>query len=323
MFNKRCGLFGFVLLIVATGSQAEEKDYQLSPFLGHKEGYQLPTNAPQNSAPKGSMLGVFAGLELSRSYSWDIGFQQRNDLQTINDARTSVFESAVKYDYKLQSNYSIYGRLGAAYWDMDTTNTHLKGVSPMAELGVSYWFPKNFRISGGYQYIDDIANYNSHMLLVSAAFTFGAANRPIPSAEEVINQYELEPVVAKTSTVLQKPTNAIYFDTDSYAIDGEWVVEKKAQRIICLLRKYRESKVDLIGHTDAEGTADYNQVLSENRAQAVANWLMTKDIAQEQISLQGVGDTQPVSSNLTPESRALNRRVEMELRGIKDNEMCE
>lgn len=223
MFNMCRNLLGLVFVLITPISQSEEYKYNLSPFLGHKDGYQLPTEGSSVNAPKGTMLGIYGGVELNRSYSWDVGFQQRKDLQTIDDARTSALESAVKYDYFLRNDYSIYGRLGAVYWDMEKPETILKGISPMAELGVSYWFPRNLRLSAGYQYIDDIADYNSHMVLVSAIFTFNDIDRRVQFAENrnVISELiEDEPIPQQTLPVT-KPSNAIHFDTDSDSTEGE------------------------------------------------------------------------------------------------------
>lgn len=219
MFNMCRNLLGLVLVATIPVSQANENKTKLTPLLGHKDGYQLQTE----SSNKGTMLGIYGGLEMERLYSWDIGFQQRKDLQIIDEARTSVIESAIKYDRFVADKYSIYGRLGAVYWDMEKNDISSHGYSPMAELGVSYWFPESFTLSIGYQYIDDIANYNSHMLLASATISFNDIDRRVQFAENrnVISELiEDEPIPQQTLPVT-KPSNAIHFDTDSDSTEGE------------------------------------------------------------------------------------------------------
>jgi outer membrane protein OmpA-like peptidoglycan-associated protein len=77
------------------------------------------------------------------------------------------------------------------------------------------------------------------------------------------------------------------------------------------LRKYPDTRVQVIGHTDSTGSAAYNQNLSERRAAAVAAVLIEGGVAPSRIQTIGRGETQPIASNQTPEGRAQNRRVEI------------
>jgi outer membrane protein OmpA-like peptidoglycan-associated protein len=69
------------------------------------------------------------------------------------------------------------------------------------------------------------------------------------------------------------------------------------------------------GHTDAVCGDDYNQTLSENRAQAVRDYLIQQGIPDNSIVSRGLGKTQPVATNDTAEGRQQNRRVELVLSG--------
>ncbi|HLK52603.1 MAG TPA: OmpA family protein [Candidatus Angelobacter sp.] len=73
--------------------------------------------------------------------------------------------------------------------------------------------------------------------------------------------------------------------------------------------------LEVEGHTDSVGSDDYNQKLSENRAQAVRDYLVQQGIADNGIVFRGLGKTQPVASNDTPDGRQQNRRVELVLSG--------
>jgi outer membrane protein OmpA-like peptidoglycan-associated protein len=73
--------------------------------------------------------------------------------------------------------------------------------------------------------------------------------------------------------------------------------------------------LEVEGHTDAVGSDDYNQKLSENRAQAVRDYLVQQGIADNTIVSRGLGKTQPVATNDTPDGRQQNRRVELVLSG--------
>lgn len=77
------------------------------------------------------------------------------------------------------------------------------------------------------------------------------------------------------------------------------------------LQKYPDTTVQVIGHTDSTGSASYNQTLSERRAAAVTDVLLQGGVAPRRVRSIGRGEDQPVASNLTPEGRAQNRRVDI------------
>jgi outer membrane protein OmpA-like peptidoglycan-associated protein len=81
-----------------------------------------------------------------------------------------------------------------------------------------------------------------------------------------------------------------------------------------VLKQYPATYVDVIGHADSTGAADYNQRLSERRAQSVAGYLIAQSVLRDRFYVAGLGETSPIATNDTPEGRALNRRVEIRIR---------
>ena len=77
------------------------------------------------------------------------------------------------------------------------------------------------------------------------------------------------------------------------------------------LNKYNDTDILIQGHTDSRGPEDYNQKLSEERAESVARYLTDLNVARTRITTVGYGETMPVADNSTAEGRALNRRVEV------------
>jgi OmpA-OmpF porin, OOP family len=67
-----------------------------------------------------------------------------------------------------------------------------------------------------------------------------------------------------------------------------------------------------IGHTDSIGTDAYNQKLSERRAQAVKDYMVSKGVPADKIQIKGMGESQPLANNKTKDGRAKNRRVEVD-----------
>lgn len=78
-----------------------------------------------------------------------------------------------------------------------------------------------------------------------------------------------------------------------------------------LIKQDPNSKIVVEGYTDSQGTAPYNQELSQRRAQAVRDYLVSRGIASDRITSQGYGLTRPVADNSSAEGRANNRRVEI------------
>lgn len=104
-------------------------------------------------------------------------------------------------------------------------------------------------------------------------------------------------------------TNDILFDFNSYALRQE--SKTTLQNLADNFRKYPDEQISVEGHTDAVGTAEANQRLSEQRADTVRNYLVDQGVTGTRIHSIGFGETRPKATNDTPEGRQLNRRVEI------------
>jgi outer membrane protein OmpA-like peptidoglycan-associated protein len=119
-------------------------------------------------------------------------------------------------------------------------------------------------------------------------------------------------VINTGSELIVRMPNAILFDTDSAAVRPQ--LRSDLNVLSGNLLRYPNSTVFVVGHTDSTGTAAYNQNLSQRRAQAVASVLTAGGVSPARIVATGRGEDQPIASNLTPEGRQLNRRVEITIR---------
>ena len=103
-------------------------------------------------------------------------------------------------------------------------------------------------------------------------------------------------------------TLAVKFDTNKAIVKPEYFGEIK--RVATFMNQYENTKVVVVGHTDARGSASYNQALSERRAAAVAAVLVREHgVSSSRVSSRGAGESAPIASNDTKEGRAQNRRV--------------
>ena len=105
-------------------------------------------------------------------------------------------------------------------------------------------------------------------------------------------------------------TQGIYFDTGSDRLRPEST--PTLEEIAGMLKAHPDLRIRIEGHTDSTGNPQSNMVLSEKRAAAVRDYLVTKHgIDASRLEIQGLGDTKPVGDNNTPEGRQANRRVEL------------
>jgi OOP family OmpA-OmpF porin len=106
--------------------------------------------------------------------------------------------------------------------------------------------------------------------------------------------------------------NNIFFDFDKSILKKESYSE--LDRLINLFKTNATMKIELSGYTDSIGTKAYNDKLSYKRAQAVYNYLTSKDgISKDRIVLKYYGESKPIASNMTAKGREMNRRVEFKI----------
>lgn len=105
--------------------------------------------------------------------------------------------------------------------------------------------------------------------------------------------------------------SGILFDFDKAALRVQ--AQDNLGKLAESLKKYPNENVLVVGHTDAVGTQEYNQTLSQERAQSAAAFLRQQGIDPSRIRTRGMGEADPVASNATEAGRQQNRRVELAL----------
>ena len=104
----------------------------------------------------------------------------------------------------------------------------------------------------------------------------------------------------------------ILFALDSAAVRSD--LRRDLGVVAGNLQAYRNSTISIEGHTDNTGTANYNRILSQRRANAVADILVNNGVPPARLYAVGRGENEPVASNLSATGRAQNRRVEIVIR---------
>ena len=161
-----------------------------------------------------------------------------------------------------------------------------------------------------------------------AAQQKAAADAAAESAKQAVAQAEAEKaelrkqLLAQLSSILQTHDTVrglivnmsdVLFDTGSYTLKPG--AREKLAKISGILLAYPGLRIQIEGHTDSVGSDDFNQRLSEQRAQMVRDYLIDQLVPASSVTARGFGKTKPVASNDTPEGRQQNRRVELVVSG--------
>ena len=133
--------------------------------------------------------------------------------------------------------------------------------------------------------------------------------KPLEKNEKFPRLKMVPPVPSvEANSLLITLDSGILFDVDKYDVRPE---AKRALASLATVLKEADVKAfEVDGHTDSDAGDKHNQILSENRANAVKNFLASQGITAE-ITIKGYGKTRPVASNDTPEGKQKNRRVEI------------
>ena len=130
------------------------------------------------------------------------------------------------------------------------------------------------------------------------------------AAEQARSEVEIQRV--KDDLLKLTFDSQVTFDVNSAGIKPSFT--NSLAKVSEVMRKYQPN-VQIIGHTDSTGSADYNQTLSEQRADSVKNYLVQSGASAYLINTSGSGESQPRESNATEAGRAMNRRVELFVSG--------
>jgi outer membrane protein OmpA-like peptidoglycan-associated protein len=107
--------------------------------------------------------------------------------------------------------------------------------------------------------------------------------------------------------VVEFSSNVLFgFDKTLLSYDAKSNLDK----LVTVLNEYKDTDIELQGHTDSKGSESYNQDLSEKRAETVSGYLGAKGINESRMNIKGFGETVPKYDNTTTDGRSQNRRVE-------------
>lgn len=198
------------------------------------------------------------------------------------------------------------------------------GLSNLQQLdqGVAKWVDHNLSISGKVasestktqvtsQVKTALPDGYQSVLNLSASAPVVAEPEPVPkmSAEEKVSAISCQERFTGllANSIINFSTANAEISTDSYAL---------LDKLAVIAEECSAAKITIKGHTDSRGAESYNQQLSQNRAQSVVDFLVSKGVDSTRLTAIGFGENAAIADNTTSEGRALNRRIEFTVKGI-------
>lgn len=257
-------------------------------------------------------------------------------------AKAQGIELGLKADYALGERAGVFAKGGTLLWQVEksasapglgSVSEKDSGGALMLGAGVEYRLTDNWNTRLEYQYFNDVGGdaetegSDMHFVGLGLDYRFGGeaasamaepvAVRPVDEVVMTEPQALVEtvaepepPVIESYTDVVSSAFGEVLFESGSTTLSPSQRLQ--LQPFLDRLKQYPETVVEISGHTDSKGSEAVNQRLSEQRAQSVANYLISKGVAPERITrVVGYGESLPVASNETPIGRAQNRRVEI------------
>ncbi|MGO2159203.1 MAG: OmpA family protein [Vibrio toranzoniae] len=326
--------------VVAASGLAAAPSIAATTYVGAKVGMGWLDSAcvdSTNCEDDSVAGGIYGGynftdtlaLELNADYlgDYDTSFNNNGATQRYSDSIVAISLSPM-YRLAIKQEFDIFFKAGPAYIMHDDEDDVVLALGIGAEKQLS----DDWALRVEYQYFDDfddkiIQDLNSNLVTVGLSYNFGTGNTAAAAASmtQAPSEPITEPVVVeeeKTTVVVTKAHTESFsqgmFETNSTELSTDGKIALVP--LIEVLKAHPQSTVEVVGHTDSTGAAEYNMMISKKRAAAVAAHIEEQGIDADRITATGEGEENPVASNDTAEGRAQNRRVEATIPGFEYQE---
>jgi len=325
---NKAGRTSSLLLAAMTAApvtvMADPGQFYLTPFVGWQQFDK------SRRIDDSVTWGLGAEYQFSRHWGVELDYSQASSANLRNSSRNvkvqrlnldgifyfgrhgwdEVFEPYLKAGVG-HNRYSYPSLRDEDINEGNITKGRKNGTDLDLGVGVRFHFNDHWSARLEAKGIYETLTYETHGLYtLGVSYAFGSPARkrePMPAPAAV----ETPPPPPPAPMVLTKTENMrleITFDFNKAVIKEEYMGE--VERAANFLKRYPGVHAVIEGHTDSVGSEQYNLKLSERRADAVRNALISRyGIAESRLSAEGFGKTRPIASNATPEGRAQNRRV--------------
>ncbi len=334
--GKTAIIIGLLLIFLGTASNAGAEikagSYSVTPMVG---GYLFEGDQNLDHKP---VYGVGLGYNFDTHWGAEAVFNYIDTESRINKGDANVYLGRLNglYHFTPFGNLVPYlaAGIGGISFDIDRGEDDTNALINYG-AGLKYFLTESIALQGDVRHIISFGNtHHNLMYTVGLTFYFGGEKKKEVIAvkeEEVAPVKEPEvPVVPDSDgdgvpddrdqcprTPKGAPVNEVgcwvckglEFDFDKWDIKPQYF--PILDEAIDCMNQQEDITVEIQGHTCDIGTAEYNQVLSEKRANEVKSYFIASGIAPERLRAIGYGLTRPIADNTTKEGRAKNRRVQL------------
>ncbi|WP_078926438.1 OmpA family protein [Vibrio cincinnatiensis] len=289
-----------------------------SPYLGAKFGKSwLNSSCNQEDAcsKEGSSIGLYIGYDFSNWLALEADYIDLGSLDIKETGKEKLTYTSLSPTLKFEVSpyFNVFSKLGLA----KVSSKNIDDYALLGAAGMDYRATNHISLRLEYQRVNHISHPQTHIdtntIMLGMAYVF-------PSKDQGYSvPVQIEGEERPSTVIREKQPQPITREAKTYLIShidfgkAEFTSSAKQQldHVVSFLYSYSDATVMITGHTDSTGPAKYNQVLSEKRAEAAANYLAEKGVDKERIHYQGKGEDEPLESNATLEGRQKNRRVDM------------
>lgn len=281
------------------------------PGMGGRDLFMAKQNdtggwkVPMNLGYPVNTVGNEEGLIINRSGTMGY-FSSDKKTNPNHQGRVDIYSFTLPENAKPGVASYVKGKV----YDAET-KLPIKTLVELTDLNTSTvaGFCKSNEKSGNFLIVIP-GNKNYGMNVAAEGYLFYSENFSIkdnPSSDP----YLIDVPLKKIKTGQTVPLYNILFDVNKYVIKQESTAE--LERLFNLLTTNSKIRVEIGGHTDNSGAETINQPLSQNRAKAVYDWLITKGIAANRLTYKGYGSSVPIMPNTSDEGKRKNRRTEIKV----------
>lgn len=332
--------------LAASENSPEAREFDKRLYLGLSVG--LSNIEPYSSCgcyfvsdDEDTAFGLHLGYDLSKRFSIEANYANLGEA-SIGRTATGLDVGSVEYQhfgvsaigylynarsaedytdgfadegYFRREGFSVYARVGLSTMDNSSNLDYDQQNDMQLHLGggIEYGWENGFAVRAEYTSYDE----DAQALTLGISKRFGKARPYIVPVAEVVEEPKTEEFAA--IELKSVPEDApplvlpiIYFATDSALINSD-----EQQKLDILMGQLigQKARLSVTGHTDSRGSSDYNQGLSERRAQQVTDYLKSGDeeLGGISVSTTGLGESSPAAANDSDAGRQRNRRVDLNL----------
>lgn len=287
-------------------------------YVGAKAGKSWVNNACTTAVCDDDShgYGVFLGYQAWENVALEFGYDDFGKFtgDGMNDESASAFTIAPKVALPVLDKFDVYGKFGVAVVDYGSE----RDPSLMGAVGVDVHATDSLSVRLEYQTLTDVNNdlvrADVNMTSIGLLYKFGGSAAPVMEAAEPAPMPMVEEVMAP-KIEMQKLNMKLDSSSSFATASAELSSQAKSQiaEVVAVLKQYPQAVVSVTGHTDSRGSEAFNQKLSEQRAQAVADEIVAQGIDSSRVTAEGKGELEPIASNDTETGREMNRRVEIDV----------